>query len=263
MTNQNAITIVNLTDPKNLPIFEKLKAKLGAMTDELTLFAYQNGIEPLSYKYHEKQKRLFVEYPRFNMLANAKQVVLYLKRNGEAFPSKCFKIKKTEIKTSLTSEAINEYINETVDVRTYVDSPLNNEINVVMDGLKVNVLLKAIEKERKVSGATGPITYAVLYDMIRSKFDEVVDCGYLELLNKTCVMMWQTYDDPSAVIFKALSTKIDKANPPQTKASGSSDTIIKNIVKESKPKVIPEFTNPSQTPVLENILDDQKELTQN
>jgi len=75
-------------------------------------------------------------------------------------------------------------------------------------------------------------------------------------------MMWQTYADPSAVTFKALSTKIDAENPPQTKASASSDTLIKNIVKESKPKILPEFVNPIETPTLENILDEQKELTQ-
>lgn len=259
-TTKNTITLINLKDPNNSVFVEKLRAKLGNAIDNITIFAYQNGVQPLAHKFHAKQNKLFVSYPRFNMMTTSSGVFLYLKRIGENFPSVCYRIKKSDVKTKLSNDEINNYINETVDTEKFLEDIITNETKVVMDNLKISVLIKAIEKIKKADETdNGPITYARLFDMIRTKLDEVVDSGYLDLLNRTCVMIWETWSNPANVNFKykTITPEPKKKQKVFTKNT-SSDSIIKDIVKEPK-VMIPEFTKPVETPKLENVIDELKE----
>ena len=272
---KNVITIINLEHESNKPLVEKLRGKLGKIIDNMPLFAYQNGVEHQQYKVHEKQNRLFMEYPRFNLMTTPTAIYLYLKREGEGFPSVCWKIKKSDVKTVLTVKEINEYINQTVDYKNMLESTLTNETIVVIDNLKVTVLIKTLEKQREQSKTTSdPITYSKLYDLIRSKFDEVLDSGYLDLLNKVCVMMWETWSNPTNVNFEAKEIKkevksvVKKEQKPKVDAKKEPAKVKEQAVKEEAtkkevtevehpkvvtPKTIPGFSAPANVPNLENV----------
>lgn len=255
MSTKRNITIVNLKDPSNATLVEKIRVKLGNVVDNITIFAFQNGVEPISYKYHEKQKKLFVMYPSFNLITTNTVVQLYLKRDGETFPSKCYKIKKSDVKDKLISQEINDYINEEFDPIPYLESVLTNETIVVFDNLKVGVLIKTIEKEKEKSdGMDGQTTYARMFDLIGSKMNEVLDSGYLDLLNKTCVMMWQTWNDPTSLNFEPckIDKKKEKASTPKTDVKRVAPKVEKTEELE-KEKAIPTFVNPDVTPPLENL----------
>ena len=276
-TVKNTITIVNINNESNKNLVEKLRAKLGKMVDSLPLFAFQNGVEPIQYRFHEKQNRLFIEYPRFNMMTTPTAIFLYLKRIGESFPSSCYKIKKTDVKTILTVDEVNNYINETFDPKSFIESTITNETNVVIDNLKVGVLIKTLTKDNTTEKNTDPLTYNRLFDLIRSKFNTVADSGYLDLLNKTCVMMWETWSNPSSVNFEPKELKKEKAEKVktttpvtkkttkknETKENGSGDTVIKDNVEKVEKGTIPTFTPPTETPTLENVIKNEaKEVTE-
>ena len=210
-TTTNNIVIVNLKATENASMVEKLRTKLGNAVDYITTFAFQAGSEPLMYRAHDKQKKVFVEYPRFNLITTPNAIYLYLKREGESMPSACYKIKKSDCPVRLVSDAINAYINETVDNKAFLESELTNETIVVFDNLKVGVLIKTVEKDKaKAENMQGGTTYARMFDLIREKLNEVVDSGYLDLLNKTCVMMWQTFNDTKNLNFEPLEIVVEK-----------------------------------------------------
>jgi hypothetical protein len=255
----NSIKILNLRNENNKVIVEKLRDKLGSNIENTALFAYQNGVEPISYKFHEKQKRFMVEYPRFNMITSPSAIYLYLKREGESFPSKCYKIKKTDVINNLeTFDEINNYINEKVDVTPMLESTLKNETILVLDNLRIGVLLKNIEKERaKAEEVGGAITYNDLFEIIRSKFCDVIDSGYLDLLNKTCVMIWETYNDPSSVNFEALEINKPKKDTKKIKSSKKTNATPVNENKEAPQ----DFVKPESFEELENV-NDPKEMNE-
>jgi hypothetical protein len=253
----NSIKIINLKNETNQVIVEKLRSKLGSNIENTSLFAYQNGVEPISYKFHEKQKRFMVEYPRFNMITSPSAIYLYLKRIGETFPSKCYKIKKNDVPNVESFDEINRYINEEVDVVPMLESELKNETLLVMDNLKIGVLIKTIEKERSKSDeVAGAITYNDLFEIIRGKFSDVVDSGYLDLLNKTCVMIWETFNNPSSVNFEAIEINKPKKETKKNKADKA------KVATEPKKEVPESFEKPNDFVKLENINDkeDVKEI---
>jgi len=264
-TTNNNIVIVNLKATENATMVEKLRGKLGAAVDYITIFAFQAGSEPLMYRAHDKQKKVFVEYPRFNLITTPNAIYLYLKREGESMPSACYKIKKSDCPVRLVSEEINKYINETVDNKAFLESELTNETIVVFDNLKAGVLIKTVEKDKaKAENMQGSTTYARMFDLIREKLNEVVDSGYLDLLNKTCVMMWQTFNDTKNLNFEPLELVIEKVKEPKKTKEATTETKPQATkkVKEVKEKPVAtpeaEFVKPENTPVLENIYDEQK-----
>ena len=242
-TTKNQITFINLKNPENASFLDKLRSKIGPVIDDLSLYAFQHGQELLSFKYHEKQKKLFAIYPSFNLISSQTSMNIYLKRKGEKFPTKSYKVKKTDVKKTLEVDEINDYINESVVIEDMLKTPLKNETILVLDNLKIGVLLKNIEKEKVKAKITTPTTYEMVYDMIDLKLNEVLDSGYLNLLNMTCVMMYQTFTDSKNIEFKSNELNI-KAPKKETKSKvKKSKDKVKDSGKDETP--IPEFSKPN------------------
>ena len=267
-----SISIVNLKNANNNNVVNAIRAKFGANIDNLNIFPYQSNTAPVQFKFHKDNKRLFVEYPAFNAVVTPDYANIYLKRDGEGFPSICYKVSKKNVESVLTNDVLNNYINTPVtDIATFLESSLTNETRAVMDNLEITVLVRILEKE-KTEGKK-EYSYANLFDLIRSKMAESKDIGYLEKLNKTCVMMWETYSNPTNLSFKAIelfaktekvvktaTTKTPKAPKAvkntvveKAKAEKVKKEAVKTAIKEST--VISEFKNPEEVPVLENIND--------
>lgn len=292
-TTLNNITIINIKNENNLQTVNSLRSKLGNNVDNFNILPYQSGAALVQFKFHKDNRRLFIEYPAFLATITPDYINLFLKKVGEPFPSICYKVKKNQVAEKVTNnEILNGYINIKVnDVVTFLESELTNESKVVMDNLEISVLLRILEKE-KLEG--GKYTYSRVFDLIRSKINESKDCGYLEKLCKTCVMLNATFADASILNFsaidlfpkeekqpKAKAAKEPKA-PKETKvketttkktatkvteekletaiAKAKEEQVIKEetkaIIQESE--VIKQFINPTEVPVLENIETESK-----
>lgn len=282
----NKITIVNIKNNNNLNTANALRAKFGSNIDGFNIFPYQNGVAPVQFKFHKDNKRLFVEYPSFMAIVTPDYTNMYLKKQGEPFPSICYKVKKANVEELVSNDIINTYINsDASDITTFLESNLTNESKVVMDNLEISVLLRILEKEK--TETKQEYTYSRLFDLIRSKFTESKDCGYLEKLCKTCVMLNQTYFDTTKLEFGAIdlfpkvkqeklfkepkapkepkTVKAPKAvKAKETKVNNAEEAKLEKARKEAEKEavkvseVIPEFTNPVNVPVLKNVNDEPK-----
>lgn len=292
-TTGNNITIINLKHENNLSIVNTLRTQFGNGIDNLNIFPYQNGVKMVQFKFHKDNKRMFVEYPAFMATITPDYATLFLKKDGEPFPSVAYRVHKRSVAEKVTANAtLNEYINTKVtDIPTFLESELTNESKVVMENLEISVLLRILEKEKTENTK---LTYNRVFDLIRSKINESKDCGYLEKLCKTCVMLNVTFADKSLVNFNSIelfpkeqkvvakvvkepkmpTVKEPKAPKATTTAKPKKavakvtkeklDTAItkakedKAVKEETKKiieeaKTIKEFTNPTEVPTLENI----------
>lgn len=215
-TSTNKLSIINLKNENNLKVTNDLRTKFGSGIDNLNIFPYQRGVAPVQFKFHKDNRRLFVEYPTFMAVVTPDYVNLFLKKDGEPFPSICYKVTKKQVSEKVSdNEILDGYVNTKVtDVATFLESELTNESKVVMDNLEISVLLRILEKE-KTEGSK--YTYSKVFDLIRSKINESKDCGYLEKLCKTCVMLNATFADATLLNFAPIDLFPKEVKQPKEK----------------------------------------------
>lgn len=283
-TNKLSISIINIKHANNLNAVNAIRANIGSNIDAFNIFPYQVGANLVQFKFHKDGKRLFIEYPAFMATITPDYANIYLKKQGEPFPSICYKVKKANVEEKLSgNEILDNYINTPVaDLTAFLESELTNESKAVMDNLDISVLLRILEKERNETKKE--YSYAKVFDLIRSKINETKDVGYLEKLCKTCVMLRATFIDGNITTFesiplfqketKSATPKAPKVKQPkvtkekENKAMEEAQKEIKHkeevkaVIKESSQ--IKPFTNPIEVPVLKNINEGQeKEVTIN